>query len=86
MNKKYGLSFLSESEERELTFALCKISDKIERGKDRKTNSLEDASLLLDPKLVYTWWERNYDDEFTRSQVVHQLYFSCSHLLLSHFF
>ena len=70
MDKKDGLSFLDDCEERELRIALSKISEKIERGKDRKTNnSLEDASLLLDPKLVYTWWERNYDDEFTRSQV-----------------
>lgn len=66
-------SFLSREQEDELNAAMRSIEEKLERElaqKGGKPRAAAEAT-FQDPRLAYRWYERCFDDAFTRDQ--HQL-------------
>lgn len=46
--------------------AMARIKEKIENSSDVRPSTKIERDEALDPRLVYTWWERNFDEAFTR--------------------
>jgi hypothetical protein len=64
-----SFDFLSNDESLALTFALEGVTEKLnarpETRAKRRAQQLREAD-RNDPRLKYHWWERNYDDAFSR--------------------
>jgi len=67
-----SFTFLNDSQDLELSRAMAKVVEKIEMAQYNsdeaklKRKKEDEEKILFDPKYDYKWWERNYDDDFTR--------------------